>query len=321
MAVFVFFVVSLYLLWTSISIGAPPSGKARLCSRSEIASSAASLTSERMVIFERRFVDAPCAVLPAGGSRAITTDDLVFVMMTHFRYHETRVASSLRTWAKDCPHFVVASDRADPLYRAITWPFFETRTGYFDAGLKPLFGLAHVMREPALSQKKWYVLVDDDTWINIPLLLDFLSKYNPEYPVMFGHVFDYGAMGPPYEVEPPYLQGGAGEVLSYAAASTLAPLLATDACPYANYSDTTIGRCAWANNVVTVHSSQFSWLAPRTLWGDVNNERSYGWPLMPAHIGDAISFHYVPPDRMDELTEIGNASWRVGKYRALPRSV
>ena len=66
-------------------------------------------------------------------------------------------------------------------------------------------------RTDLLETKKWFLFVDDDTWINVPALLDYFGAYSETLPVAFGYVWDdVWARGAVYS-------GGAGIIMSRSA--------------------------------------------------------------------------------------------------------
>lgn len=275
------------------------------------------MSSLPRVYYERYFYRNE-AVRAKPDHAPLTSDDLHFVMMSTYKYHETRVKPALDSWAQQVRHFVTVSDREDASVKAVTWPYFADRDGYRDAGLKSLYGLRDVVLDAigdgVFAQTRWVVLVDDDTWLNVPHLVEFLAAFDHRFPVMFGYVLDYSAAGAPYEVEPPYVQGGAAIVLSHEAARILGPLVGTEVCPYTNYSDTTLGRCCWRHGVVPVHSSRFHWDGPPVLpWANTGDVK----PLM-AEVADAISYHYVKPEQQLELTLVAAEAHRTGSFRHKP---
>lgn len=116
-------------------------------------------------------------------------------------------------------------------------------------------------KHPELYNYDYYVLVDDDTWVNVPFLLKFLRPYSPSLNLMFSHVqvsqdknegkslyrltrdgLAWGALGP-------------GVIMTKAAMLSVAGKLLTLRCPWISKgADSTLFRCAAANGVMLVHT-------------------------------------------------------------------
>ena len=93
------------------------------------------------------------------------------------------------------------------------------------------------------GEASWLVLVDDDTWVTIPRLLDVLSKYRHGAKVQLGD-FVFAPIYNETHWKRPFACGGAGTILSAAAAVTVSwakcMRLFHDSCMQ---SDWMIGRC------------------------------------------------------------------------------
>ena len=65
------------------------------------------------------------------------------------------------------------------------------------------------------SRKKWYIMADSDTTLNVEPLLHLLSSYDEEVPLMIGQLYDNGS-------HHGYLTGGAGYIISVGAVERIA---------------------------------------------------------------------------------------------------
>ena len=80
---------------------------------------------------------------------------------------------------------------------------------------------AGMKRSSKLDRKKWVVLCDDDTLVNVRHLVAWLSRFRSDDPVVLGHVL------PSYNC----FWGGAGMVLSGAAYKRMASSLRSGVMP------------------------------------------------------------------------------------------
>jgi hypothetical protein len=128
-------------------------------------------------------------------------------------------------------------------------------------------------RRPPRPLPAWYFLADDDTWVNVPLLRHVAARYDPDLPLLLGHVYAW----PPEEKQEKQEQqqqqrkqkkitlgGGAGMLLSREAFRRMAPRMRRDdergeggPCAAAGFNDVTLPNCARALGVLRVHSELF----------------------------------------------------------------
>lgn len=104
-------------------------------------------------------------------------------------------------------------------------------------------------RHPRASElaARWVLLADDDTFVQVDELLDFVSRYDAALPALFGYVLsDAHVLGYDYPC------GGAGMLLSASAYDLLAPRILTD-CPLLAFNDLTLGFCAHSQGVPMIH--------------------------------------------------------------------
>lgn len=83
----------------------------------------------------------------------------------------------------------------------------KDRDGYERAQMKHVFGTVYVARELAkrgtATWPQWWILKDDDTYVNVHNLRAVLARYDPSKPLLIG-----SASGP-------YVNGGSGMALSW----------------------------------------------------------------------------------------------------------
>ena len=124
---------------------------------------------------------------------------------------------------------------------------------------------------------RWVLLADDDTFLQVDVLLDFLAGHDPQVPAMFGYVLsDAHVLGYDYPC------GGAGMLVSAAAYDVLASRLLGPECPLLAFNDLTIGFCAHSRGVPLVHHPGMH-CAP-----DVNRAMRPGENLLDIQKGVAV---------------------------------
>jgi len=125
---------------------------------------------------------------------------------------------------------------------------------YEGAQHRSLRGLQHAVA--AHPTARWYWLVDDDTFWDIHVMASIVRHLDPAMPVAVGCVFA-GQMR--WNVFPQTsLSGGAGMLLSAAAAHALAAALYTPACPFDKLNDITLSHCAYTLGIAMVHHPALS---------------------------------------------------------------
>ncbi|GFO37039.1 glycoprotein-n-acetylgalactosamine 3-beta-galactosyltransferase 1 [Plakobranchus ocellatus] len=155
---------------------------------------------------------------------------------------------------------------------------------------------------------KGFRYADDDTYVIVENLRYFLSEQNTSSPIYFGHHFKT-------IVKQGYYSGGGGYVLSREALRRLATKGSNpNVCRQdGGAEDAELGHCMERLGVRTANStdalgrSRFHCFDPEThLFGGYPdwyyNYDANGAKKGPEHISDyAISFHYVPPQKMLSL--------------------
>lgn len=213
----------------------------------------------------------------------IDIEEVVFLMMSS-KKNRLKALKSVITWLSLTRHFYIFADENDSsIPHFITLPELRGKSSYDDAQHRQLRGMKWLRtHKPRLSNKNWFVLVDDDTWINIPALLHFLHHYSPELPVNFGFVWD-----DVWELGKSVQSGGAAMVLSRMAFHNLADNLYTDKIPFDKLNDVTLANGCKALGIVLVHSDKFHWNTVETV---PKNDRLMVYP--PNYL-QKISYHYI----------------------------
>lgn len=167
-----------------------------------------------------------------------------------------RVATQKASWMRWAQHVVAFSDAADPGLGIITLPEIQNKTGFAEAQTRQLHGMKWIYNNRAdLASKKWFFCVDDDTWVNVPSLLEYISRFPETLPLSFSHMYlRYNAA---------VYNGGAGMLFSREAFRRIAAALFTDECPLSELppaplnNDNILAECAYSTGVLKVTSSKF----------------------------------------------------------------
>lgn len=157
-------------------------------------------------------------------------------------------------WAE---YVLIFADAVDSELGLMTLPEIQNKTGFDEAQRRQLHGMQWIYSQRSdLSSKKWFFLVDDDTWVNVPSLLDYLSLYSPLLPLSFSHIY--------LRRNKAVYNGGAGMLFSNEAFKRLAAALFTSKCPLEDVrpapmnNDNMLSSCAFSTGVLKVSSSKFS---------------------------------------------------------------
>ena len=188
-------------------------------------------------------------------SKLLLLSDVAFIVMTSSHTSANRLAALRATWASDstpiaitstipaggAPRMMFMSDRDHAETGERTTPALSGRDSYWDAQARHFEGvrlLYETSRRSAStdtlsssSYPAWTVLVDDDSYVNRRHLLAYLSRFDPDVPLLVGHclngVWDQpgaltglrGGRGRREQGPLPLrsLSGGAGMILSRAA--------------------------------------------------------------------------------------------------------
>jgi hypothetical protein len=177
---------------------------------------------------------------------ASSMQTVAFIVMTSSLTKELYL-SQLRTWLRDVPNVWAFSDEYDGLF-VHTLPSLYGKNTYSDAQHRQLRGMQWLYRnQEKILGVEWLFLIDDDTWINLPVFSRALSLLDSSSSMLCG-----------YEYESGMFNGGAGILLSRPAYDTITPRLYSDACPFLGVNDNTITECARKSNVTMMHSGMFS---------------------------------------------------------------
>eukprot|EP00035_Acanthoeca_spectabilis_P026717 m.463945 g.463945 ORF g.463945 m.463945 type:complete len:505 (-) comp23235_c0_seq1:81-1595(-) len=135
-------------------------------------------------------------------------------VLTQPKSHDTKAAAVNRTWGSRCDKliFITTEDDSSIPARVLDLDGPESRTQLWN---KSKIAWMHMYRE-YLHAAEWFVKADDDTYLSMNNLHDFLSVFDPLNRHMFGRIFRLG--GRPART---YVSGGSGIILSRGALAAL----------------------------------------------------------------------------------------------------
>jgi hypothetical protein len=209
--------------------------------------------------------EASCAPSPV-----TTLDRVLFVVMCSSDKKE-RVSWLTQTWLAWVPprNVVLLSDTVIPGYNVTLLPSlpgdayvktkFPNPNNYDAANLRHLLSVQWLgkVNEEALDDIDWVFMVDDDTFVNLPMLLSLVRQIPPSLPLVVGHMWD----SPPWDNQlkgVAWPSGGAGMLFTKAGFHRLALNLFEPVCDMRRcLNDVTIGLCATASKVTKIHSDKF----------------------------------------------------------------
>ncbi|OWF40670.1 glycoprotein-N-acetylgalactosamine 3-beta-galactosyltransferase 1-B-like [Mizuhopecten yessoensis] len=206
-----------------------------------------------------------------------------------------------RTWAKRCTILVFISSATNTSFPTVGLNVSEGRE---HLTAKTMQAFKYVF-DKHFNDADWFVKADDDTYMILENLRYFLQSYSRDDPVYFGHHFKT-------IVKQGYHSGGAGYVLSKEA---LRRLIEKGHDPKVCRQDgagedAEIGKCMENLGVRTGNStdalgrSRFHCFDPETHLSGIYPDWYFNYDANGARKGTdsisdyAISFHYVPPQKM-----------------------
>lgn len=158
-----------------------------------------------------------------------------------------------RTWLKDAKHVWAFSDYDDGVFTT-TLPSLKGRGTASDAQHRQLRGMQW-LRLPA--EVKWIFMIDDDTWVNVPVLHRLLLWLPSDVMMLCGYRFHH-------DDGRNMFNGGGGMLLSRSLFDVMVPRLYSEQCPFLGVNDDTITECARkVPNATLMHSTAFSYYPPK----------------------------------------------------------
>lgn len=132
----------------------------------------------------------------------LNADDVVFIIMSSgSTAGQSKARSIMDSWGLHLTnllfvnqdgnniHFEFDYDTVSerPSHPPASWPTTSMDRQHFQ-----IWAMRYLWEQPeyaALKDKKWFFLADDETWVNLPALLDLVDSYDSRCPVAFGYVW------------------------------------------------------------------------------------------------------------------------------------
>lgn len=199
-----------------------------------------------------------------------TLDRILFVVMCSSDNKERvrLIGSTWLSWVSP-RNMILLSDMEIPGYNVTMLPNlpgdayvktkFPNPSNYDAANLRHLLSVQWLgkVEKEVLDGFDWVFMVDDDTFINLPMLLLLVRRIPSSLPLLVGHMWD----SPPWDAQlegVAWPSGGAGMLFTKEGFTRLAKNLFEPVCDMRRcLNDVTIGLCATASKVTKVHSDKF----------------------------------------------------------------
>ncbi|EPB73188.1 hypothetical protein ANCCEY_07696 [Ancylostoma ceylanicum] len=204
-------------------------------------------------------------------------------------YHETRALAVNETWLSRCDHGQLFTGDFFPSddipYSTI---FAGIPDSYYNLFYKSRFAFYYIYHYIS-KNFDWYMKADDDTYVIVEHLKEYLSTLDPNKPYYLGYILK------PYLLHG-YNAGGAGYVLSRAAVRIFNDLL------YQN--ETCLASVGiYPHDTRNSHGqNRFNTYTPSDVFHATKNHPTWTYFLekkgYEAFASDVISFHHLTPDDM-----------------------
>lgn len=209
----------------------------------------------------------------------VPIDEIFFILMSS-SVTRHKAKNQLDSWLSMTRNFYFFADKNDStLPNFITLPEIANLPNKSSAQHRQLRGIKWLRGEilaGRISEQSWFVMADDDSWINLPALQQFLFSYHHDLPVTFGFVWDlFGRTA--------FHSGGGAIVLSKMAFNDLSDYLYSEKFIFNGYNDITVGNACLKLNILRIHSDKFYFDPVNTVHGTL-------YP--PMYVGK-ISFHHM----------------------------
>ena len=204
------------------------------------------------------------------GSHDRIIDNITFIVMASSVNAQRHISQRL-SWMRMVQHVYAFSDQKGPY--TMTLPQLSGRSSFADAQQRQPRGMQWIFNSSQPSTA-WYLLVDDDTWVNVPMLGVFLRQLTHLHKsIIAGYRYDDS------------FNGGGGIVLNQQGFNRIAEALYKKPCDAIGMNDQIITRCAQAlGGFHFVHSNLFRF-----------------YPHQIAGVNDFIDYVSVHPVKNAEL--------------------
>jgi hypothetical protein len=204
---------------------------------------------------------------------------ILISIITTRKYRESRLKYILDTWYKDVEDIIIVTDEESselPMIKFCDDDSYETNVP------KNFFAINHFNEKN--DNFDWYMILDDDTFLNYANLKKLLEKQDRESIFMLGHT-NKGSF--PQDPTLNYSSGGAGYVFNNKTMKVLSKINYNYGI--SRFADVNVGFYCRDNDIKIVHNDLFHPLPPESF--NANDE----------YIKNAISFHYIIGEKQLEL--------------------
>ncbi|CAD6194332.1 unnamed protein product [Caenorhabditis auriculariae] len=232
-----------------------------------------------------------------------TSGDLFCWVQTSKQYHDTRALAISETWIRRCTHGQLFT--SEP-FEDDNIPYSTVFAGipdeYSNLFYKSRYAF-HYIYQHISKDFRWYLKADDDTYVIVEHLTNYLLTLDHDKPYFLGYVLK------PY-LDRGYNAGGAGYVLSRAALKIFSEQLYPNEtlCPDNIYEDVGIANCLANVGIFpgdtrnSKGQNRFNAFSPADVFHQKSGEAD--WRYYPEKSGydafarDFISFHKLAPDEI-----------------------
>lgn len=213
----------------------------------------------------------------------VSVTDVLFVTVGFSKYRNLSRINTL-TWLNRTEYYIFADVNDSSIPNFFTLPEIRGKTSLQDSKHRQLRGVVWLMKSKRIdSSKKWIFVCDDDAWVNVPSLLNYLGNFDPSLPIAIGKVFDNN-----FVRDFAFHNGGAGRAISRTALRLVTEhLYKTKRCPIFLNEDTTFALCFHRLGILKIDSDKFNVEPPVIL-----PSRNDSFFLFRSNYLNAISFHH-----------------------------
>ena len=227
--------------------------------------------------------------------------------LTCIKYEQTRVKTIMGTWAKD--HLDVVTFLGDrhvetPQGQVLQINCMDPKDAYPPLTDNPYEDAPHKMfnafRALADAENDWLFFCDDDTYVKISLLEEYIRKTEEAFGKEHVAVWGKNMLGN-YERDRSlaYPSGGAGYLVNRATLQKVRPFLdAVERSTPDAWSDVMLGFALRSANIPIIDDGVFFDLSFEDEW------KEWQWSQGEVNKTPAVSYHYMTPERMIALHQL-----------------
>lgn len=198
-------------------------------------------------------------------SEPVTVDDILIISKAS-RECKSRIEIARETFLRWTKHAWIGGDFEDEALGITPYPGMSSMNPHdvrFGRHLITFMAWLWEAHTDVFDKYKYFFVIDDDTWVNLPLVVPMVSRYPPDLKVMFAHlIVDRNAAGRTRAFNDTgglaWAGLGAGLIFTRAAMKAVAPEL-LKSCPWKGVEadDVLLSRCCVHYGVAQIHSEIF----------------------------------------------------------------